>query len=115
MHSVETTRKLKAQAISELTGKYSNTVLKIYDVIKENHPDIERLILLLCNADKDKVTEFSTDPFIAIKTISQLFYHIGRSCSIYDYELLEAFVEATGCQEAKKIYHLLLVNYITLF
>ena len=103
IHTVETTKRLKAQAINELTGKYSSTVLKIRDLIEENHPNIGRLVLLLCNADKEKITEFSTDSFTAIKTIDHLFYHIGLCCSIYDYELLEAFVEATGCQEAKKI------------
>ena len=86
-----------------MTGKYSSTVLKIRDLIEKKHPNIGRLVLLLCNADKEKITEFSTDPFTTIKTIDHLFYHIGLCCSIYDYELLEAFVEATGCQEAKAI------------
>ena len=32
-----------------------------------------------------------------------LFHHIGQYCSIYDYELLVAFVQSTGCQDAIKL------------
>ena len=62
------------------------------------------MILSLCSLDEDNVTIFSTDKaFKEIHSTTELFHHIGQYCSIYDYELLEAFVESIECEEAIKL------------
>ena len=38
-----------------------------------------------------------------VHSTTELFHRIGQYCSIYDYELLEAFVESTECEEAIKL------------
>ena len=66
--------------------------------------EIQQLIINLCAADRTKLTVFSTDDaFSKIQTYHMLSHQIGKYCSIYDYELLEAFVESTDCQEAIEV------------
>jgi len=78
-------------------------------IIKEKNFDVEELITNLCTADRNKNTVFSTDrDFNEIQTsrdrqYTQLSRQIGRYCRIYDYTLLEAFVESTDCEEAIKV------------
>ena len=62
------------------------------------------MILKLSVADEYNLTVFSTDEaFKKITTIMILFHQIGRYISIYDYELLSAFVVSTECEEAIKV------------
>ena len=73
-------------------------------IIKEKNYEVQQLITNLCAADRNKITLFSTDEvFSKVKDYPMLSHQIGKYCSIYDYELLEAFVESTGCQEAIKV------------
>ena len=73
-------------------------------IIEEKDFKVEHLISNLCAADRKKLTVFTTDNvFREIRTYHKLSQQIGRYCSIYDYELLEAFVESTGCEEAIKV------------
>ena len=73
-------------------------------IMKEKEFEVEQLINNLCAADRDKITVFSTDEvFGKIQTYPILSHQISKYCSIYDYELLEAFVESTDCQEAIEV------------
>ena len=73
------------------------------DII-EGKFEVKQLIVYLCAADRNKLTVFSTDDaFSKIQTYHMLSHQISKYCSIYDYELLEAFVESTGCQEAIEV------------
>ena len=73
-------------------------------IIDSQRLDISSLILNLCSIDEDNITIFSTDKALKeIHSTVELFHHIGQYCSIYDYELLEAFVESTECKEAIKL------------
>ena len=72
--------------------------------MKEKGFKVQHLINNLCAADRNKITVFSTDEvFGKIKTYTRLSHQINKYCSIYDYELLEAFVESTDCQEAIEV------------
>ena len=101
---VESTKQLKARTITKLKGKYAAVVDKLRLTIDSQKLDITSLILKLCSLDEDNTTIFSTDKaFKEIHSTTELFHHIGQYCSIYDYELLEAFVESTECEEAIKL------------
>ena len=101
---VESVRQLKAHTITKLKGKYAAVVKKLRLIIDSQRLDISSLILNLCSIDEDNTTIFSTDKaFKEIHSTTEIFYHIGKYCSIYDYELLEAFVESTECDEAIKL------------
>lgn len=98
---VESVRQLKARTITKLKGKYAAVVKKLRLIIDSQRLDISSLILNLGSIDEDNTTIFSTDKaFKEIHSTVKLFHHIGKYCSIYDYELLEAFVESTECIEA---------------
>ena len=101
---VESVRQLKVRTITKLKGKYAVVVDKLRLIIDSQKLDITSLILKLCSLDEDNTTIFSTDKvFKEIHSTTELFHHIGQYCSIYDYELLEAFVESTECEEAIKL------------
>ena len=71
------------------------------NIIEGKKIKVQQLISNLCAADQRKCTVFCTDDvFAKIETYHKLSQQIGKYCSIYDYELLEAFVESTGCPEA---------------
>ena len=73
-------------------------------IIEGKEFKVQQLINNLCAADRNKITVFSTDEvFSKIETYPMLSHQISKYCSIYDYELLEAFVESTGCQEAIRV------------
>ena len=94
-------KQLKARTILRLKGKYANIVNKIQHIIEEKNLDIQQLILSLCAADDDNLTVFSTDEaFVRITNTKELFLHIGKYCSMYDFDLLLVLVESTECQEA---------------
>ena len=99
---VESVKQLKVRTIIKLKGKYGTVVDNIRLIIDKQKLDITSLIVRLCSIDVDNTTIFSTD-FKAIHSTTDLFLHIGKYCSIYDYELLEAFVESTECEEAIKL------------
>ena len=100
-HNLETTKQLKARTLAKLKGKYAEVSEKIRLIIEDKKLDVNSLIIKLCLLDDDKITIFSTDDaFKRIQNTTELFHHIGRYCSIYDYELFVAFLESTGCQEA---------------
>ena len=84
-----------------MKGKYAEVSENIRSIIEDRKLNINSLILKLCSLDDDNTTIFSTDDvFKEIHSTHELFHHIQKYCSIYDYELLVAFVESTGCQEA---------------
>ena len=73
-------------------------------IIKKKKIKVPELISKLCAVDEKRLTVFSTDDaFRKIRKYRVLFHHISRYCSICDYELLEAFVESTCCQEAIEV------------
>ena len=100
----ESVRQLKARTITKLKGKYAAVVDKLRLIIDNQKLDIISLILRLCSLDEDNTTIFSTDKtFKEIHSTTELFHHIVKYCSIYDYGLLESFVESTECEEAIKL------------
>ena len=100
----ESVKQLQARTIIKLKGKYAAMVEKLRLIIESRKLDINSLILKLCSLDDSNTTIFSTDKaFIKIHSITELFHHIGQYCNIYDYELLEAFVVSTECEEAIKL------------
>ena len=100
----EITRRLMARTLTKLDGKLSSALLKIMRIMKEENFEVQELITRLCAADRKKLTVFSTDEaFEKIKTYPELCHKMGKCCSIYDYQLLEAFVESTECESAIEI------------
>ena len=100
----ESAKQLRARTITKLRGKYAAIIAKLRLIVENRKLDIHSLILNLCSLDEDNTTIFSTDKaFKEIHSTTELFHHIGQYCSIYDYELLEAFVESTECEEAIKL------------
>ena len=98
---IESVKQLRARTITELRGEYANVFDRLRCIIEKKKLDIPSLILRLCSLDDDNTTIFSTDlAFKKIHSTTELFHHIGQYCSIYDYELLEAFVVSTKCEEA---------------
>ena len=94
-------KQLNSRTLARLKGRYAKIIGAIRNIFECKKLDVETLILNLCSLDDDNITIFSTDEaFKEIHTISNLFFHIGQYCSIYDYELLTAFVESTDCKEA---------------
>ena len=72
--------------------------------MKKENFKVQELITRLCTADRKKLTVFCTDEaFKEIKTYPKLFHKIGLYCTIYDYQLLEAFVESTECTKAIEV------------
>ena len=97
-------KQLNARTLARLKGRYANVTVKICSIIEDKRLNIKILILSLCSLDDNNITIFSTDKaFKKIHNTTELFHHIGKYCSIYDYELLVAFVEATECPEAIKL------------
>jgi len=94
---------LESRPLAKLKGKYVKVVNKIKRIIESKRLDVEDLIEKLCSADRHAV--FSTDDaFSKITTINQLFFHINKYCNIYEYELLQIFLESIDeCDEAVKL------------
>ena len=78
--------------------------MTLLQIFKEERVKIEELITTLCFDNVEKKSIFSTDTtFSTIRTENQLFRHVSQYCnSIYDYQLLDVLVEASGCPEAIK-------------
>ena len=99
-----TERKLNADLIAKLKGRYAEIIGKMCGIFVNKKIDIYSQIVKLCSLDDDNITIFSTDrAFKEIHSVSDLFFHIGKYCNMFDYELLTAFVESTKCQEAIKL------------
>ena len=102
--TAELTRHLKARTLTKLDGKFSSTLSKVMRIIQGKEFKVQQLIINLCAVDRKKHTVFSTDEaFSKIQTYHMLSHQISKYCSIYDYELLEAFVESTECPEAIEV------------
>ena len=96
---------LKSKPLTKLKAKYVKVVDEIKHIIVSKPFKVKDLILKLCSADADHTTVFSTDDvFNKITTVEELFFYILKSCSIYDCELLEAFLESLDeCDAAVKL------------
>ena len=90
--------------IMKLRMTYSKVVRKLIHIFKEKRVDIEELITVLRFDDVEKNSVFSTDDvFNTIRTEMQLFQCVAQYCKgIYDYEVLNVLVQASGCPEAIK-------------
>ena len=74
------------------------------NIMKEEKFEVKELVTRLCAVDQRKHTVFSSDTaFENIKTYAMMCHKIGQYCTIYDYELLEAFVESTECNKAIEV------------
>ena len=93
---------LQSRPLTKLKGKYVKVVDRIKNKIKLKSFKVEDLISKLCQSDANNVTVFSTDEaFSKITTIDLLFFNIGKYCNIYDYEMLESFLDSLEeCDEA---------------
>ena len=88
----------------KLRMTYSEVIRKLIQIFKEKKVDIEELITILCFDDVDKKSVFSSDAaFSTIRTEIQLFHHVAQYCrGIYNYDVLNVLVRASGCPEAIK-------------
>ena len=104
MECVEVTKSFKEFLIMKLRRKFSKVIRTLIQIFKEKKVDIEELITTLCFDDVEKTSVFSTDTaFSTIRTENQLFRHVSRYCKgIYDYQLLDVLVQASGYPEAIK-------------
>ena len=93
---------LKTQPLAKLKGKYTKTFKKIKCIIESKQLKLEELLTTLDMAHQNTCTEVSTDGTAnKITTLDELFSHISEYCSIYDYELLQVFLESSDeCDEA---------------
>ena len=97
-------KQLRARTLTKLKGKYANIVIKVQRIIEKQNFDIKELILSLCVADEENTTIFSSNKaFSEVTDIKSLFFQIGIYCSMYDFDLLLAFVESIECEEAIKL------------
>ena len=104
MECAEVKRQFRDFVVMRLRQKYSKVVMKLIDIFEESDVDIEKLITILSFDDADKKSVFSTDSaFTTIRTKIQLFHHVSQYCKgIYDYQVLDVLVQASGCPEAIK-------------
>ena len=93
-------KNFRGRKLVQLNGRYGNVVDKIKKIIKQRRYKIKDLVLSLNNVDTDNSTIFSTSAASMISTIDNLFFHIGTNCSIYNYDLLMAFLISIDCKEA---------------
>ena len=100
----EVKKQFRDFVVMKLRQKYSKVVRELIHIFKEKKVDIEELITILCFDDVDKKSVFSTDAaFNTIRTEIQLFHHVAQYCKgIYDYQVLDVLVQASGCPEAIK-------------
>ena len=90
--------------VKKLKQKYTNVVSNLIDIFKEKKVDIEKLITILRFNDIKSTSVFSTDNvFNTITTEMQLFQSVAQYCKgIYDYQVLDDLVQASGYPEAIK-------------
>ena len=95
------TRQLKCGTLTNWMGKFGAIFAEIQEIIKKQKLNIRSLIFKLIALDAKKITIFSTDKvFKEVQSVDGLFVHIGRYCTVFDYELLEAFLVSTKCTKA---------------
>ena len=104
MECAEVKKQFRNFIIMKLRMTYSKVVRKLIHIFKEKRVDIEELITVLRFDDVEKNSVFSTDDvFNTIRTEMQLFQCVAQYCKgIYDYEVLNVLVQASGCPEAIK-------------
>ena len=95
---------LKSKVLTKLKAKYIKVVNNIKKIIESKRFKVEDLIANMCLAD-DHYSVFATDDaFSKITTINELFLHINKYCTIFEYKLLEMFLESLDeCGEAVKL------------
>ena len=102
----EVKKQFRNFVIMKLRMMYSKVVRKLSHIFKEKKVDVEELITILRFDDVEKNSVFSTDDvhvFNTIRTEMQLFQCVAQYCKgIYDYEVLNVLVQASGCPEAIK-------------
>ena len=92
---------LNARTLTKLRGRYASVISNLRMIFERQKLNVKSLILCLASLDDDNMTIFSTDEaFKKIHNMTELFIYIRKYYSIYNYELLTAFVEATECHEA---------------
>lgn len=94
---------LQSKPLIKLKGNYIKVVNKIKHIIQSKQFKIEYLIEKLCLIDQSYA--FLTDDEVTkVTSVNELFGHINKYCNIYDYELLQAFLESLDeCDEAVKL------------
>lgn len=99
--SIDTYREcsLTTEPLAKLKGKYLKTFGKIKRIVESKQLEIEDLRMNLEMAG-DCIGFSTDDKFSKITTTDQLFSLIKKYCSIYDYELLQVFLESLDCNEA---------------
>ena len=104
MECTEIKRQFREVIILKLMQRYSKVIMRIIRIFQEKKVNIEELITALCFNDVERKTIFSSDvAFSVIRTELQLFHHVAKYCKgIYDYQLLDVLVQASGCPEAIK-------------
>ena len=89
-----------------MNGRYANAVDKIKNIIEQKEYEINKLLSNLNHIDTDNSTIFSTPNAASeMAKIDDIFSHIGTHCSIYNYDLLIAFLNSIECKEALEILH----------
>ena len=98
-------RELQSKSLTKLKGKFTKVIKNLKQLIESKELKVEDLIDNLRSVDDNHTTIFSNDDaFSEIKTVKQLFVSIQKYCNIYDYGLLEAFLESLDdCDEAIKL------------
>ena len=98
----EVRKQFRDFVVMKLQQKYSKVIRELIRIFKEKKVDIEELITILRFQDVEKNSVFSTDDaFNTIRTEMQLFQCVAQYCKgIYDYQLLDVLVQASGCSEA---------------
>ena len=90
--------------------KYIEFLTKLKEVFKKKkkHYPVKNIIFNICAADEDNLTYFSGKDILSVTTIDEVFHHIAREFKYFNYTILQTFVDASGCREAKK----LMDNYV---
>ena len=102
---VEVKKQFRNFIVTKLRMAYSDVIRKLIHIFREKKVDIEELITILRFDDVEKTSVFSTDNvFNTIKTEIQLFQCVAQYCKgIYDYEVLNVLVQASGCPGAIEV------------
>lgn len=81
--------------LAEIMEKYINDPKNSYSV--------QKMIINLCSSDNG-LSVFSTDESLRkATTVSEVFIYISQNCSMYNYEVLQIFINSVKCQEAKDL------------
>ena len=105
MYFVDFPERPYTHMLAEWKGKFANTVEEIKRVFEHEDIDVGSLIRKLCIVDDKNTTIFSkVEVFEDIRSINDIFFHIGKLCTIFDYHLLLSLVTSCPeCPKAKKL------------